>query len=534
MEGIEFFDALSLLGERCNIQVERIGRAEHRERAGSKQRLYNILDHAASIFENNIRGSAGEAARNYLNRRRMHPETFVKFRIGYSTSAWRDLKSKLMNEGFSEEELLTAGLVRRSENGSAYDLFRNRLMIPIFDIQNRVIGFGGRVLDDSLPKYINSPETPVFHKSQSFYGLNFARQFMSVARYAVIMEGYTDVIQAHSRQVQAAIATLGTALTADHARLLNRLVDRVILLFDGDEAGSAAAGRGVEMLLAEDLDVTVVTLEHGMDPFDYFSQHDAEDFAALVRARGQDFFDFTIQYFSMRYDINTPGGKTRLIRELMKRVSCHNDLIRKDLLLKKIAGTLGVSETLLRKEFMNLDHGGHIDHSGPSTQMQSGPGTSVTHNMALGNREVTITSSEDDLILGLVRRPELAGRFLDALQKIETDDDEASCILKAICELYERNRLDVRELISHLVDRPGARGRVISLVSDTRKTDPELLISSAIEVMMQKQHRREYDQVRKQGKGLLKEKSSAEADQLLLEITHRLKRQKAEKPKDKE
>jgi len=526
MEGITFVEALSLLGERCGIQVERRrAQGTGKSRSGGKQRLFAILERAACIFEENLQAPPGALARKYLAERQVDPKVSAQFRFGYSTEAWRDLKATLLHEGYSESELIATGLAKQASNGSTYDLFRNRLMIPIFDIQNRVIGFGGRVLDDTLPKYINSPETPVFHKSQSFYGLNFARRSMSTKRYATIMEGYTDVIQAHSRQVLTAIATLGTALTSDHARLLKRLVDRVILLFDGDEAGSAAAGRGVEMLLAEDLDVTVVTLDQGMDPFDFFSHHDANDFAALVRSRGLDFFDFTIQYFSKRYDVSTPGGKTRLIRELMKLVSFHKDVIRKDLLLKKIAGTLGVSEILLRQEF--TQEGKRQVPEQTRRDSQHGENRSAVQPA----RDLTITSSEDDLILGLLKSTELVGRFIEALQGVATDDNDADCILKAICELYETNRFSVSELISRLWNQEDAKARVIALVSDARKSDPEVLVSSALDVLKRNQRRKEYERVRHQSKDLLKEKSSAEADQLLLEISERLKIQKADERK---
>jgi DNA primase len=441
----------------------------------------------------------------------MDPRVTSRFRIGYAAEGWNELRDALLGAKFPESDLLSAGLVKRSDRGGGtYDLFRNRLIIPIFDLQGRVVGFGGRVLDDSLPKYINSPETTIFHKSRIFYGLNLARRALSQDRYAVVVEGYTDVIMAHSRGVPHAIATLGTAMTEDHARQLRRMVDRVILLFDGDEAGHIAAGRGVEVLLSNDLDVTVLTLAEGRDPFEYFSRHSAEEFQAMLRTRGEDFFDFTVRFHGGRLDLSTPGGKARLARILLKLVHCHGDLIKKNLLIKKIAGTLGIDEDVLRKEYRNAYSRG--------TGAEGGPNRPDPPPRA----GVTITSSEDDLIIGLIREPSLAERFQGELEGLEPCDEEAGLILGTIRELAASGRMNLRELTGVLQPRTEAMKRVILLASDPRKTDPERLVTSALEALKKRRLRKEYEALRSQSRTLLRDK--AEADRILEELDRKLKR----------
>jgi DNA primase len=516
MEGISFGEALKQLGERCGIQVLRVPQGKHGKKSTDKRVLFKILESATLWFQSCLKHACGSTARQYLSRRQIDDELCSQFKIGYATESWDDLKNRLMADGFNERDLLKTGLVKRSDSGRTYDLFRNRLILPIFDIQGRVIGFGGRVLDDSLPKYINSPETEVFWKSRSFYGLNLARQALSASRTAVIVEGYTDVIAAHGRGVTGTIATLGTALTDEHALMLRRMVDRVVLLFDGDEAGSQAANRGVEKLLSHDLEIRVVTLAKGMDPFDFFQRSSAEDFDRLVEAKGEDFFDFTLRHLAMRFDSSTPGGKAKIARALMKKVSLHQDPIVKDLLLQRIAQKIGVSEKLLRREYFTVS--GETPR-GPQGALQDGSAAP----------RATVTSCEDDLILGLLKSPELAGEFMEALRDVKTADPMARQILDAILSLHEGRGPEVRELTTLLWDNPAARNRVIVLASDTRKTDPRELVRSSLEALKRVEQQKAYLELRRKQKDLMKEKGAAEADHLLKEITEKLKKQKGVK-----
>jgi DNA primase len=285
----------------------------------------------------------------------------------------------------------------------------------------------------------------------------------------------------------------------------------VILLFDGDEAGNIAAGRGVEVLLSNDLDVTVVTLAEGEDPFEYFSRHTAEDFQALVEQRGEDFFDFSVRFHGSRLDLSSAGGKARLARVLLKLVDCHQDLIKKSLLIKKIAGTLGIDEDVLRKEY------------GKAFAPKSRPGRAPEEPPPPVRRGVTITSSEDDLILGLLRRPSLVEKFREELGRFDSEDAEAVMILKAILDLDAADAMNIRELTAVLQPEPQAMKRVIALASDPRQTDPELLVTSALAALKKSKIRKEYEIIRNQSRAMLQQKDPAETDRILKELNRRLK-----------
>jgi DNA primase len=521
MEGISFGEALNQLGERCGIQVHRIPQGKQGKKSTDKRLQFKILESATQWFQTCLKHACGASARQYLAQRRIGDELLDQFKIGYAAASWDDLKNRLLADGFHERDLLKTGLVKRSDSGRTYDLFRDRIILPIFDIQGRVIGFGGRVLDDSLPKYINSPETEVFRKSRSFYGLNRARKTLGASRTAVIVEGYTDVIAAHGRGVTGTIATLGTALTDEHALLLRRMVDRVVLLFDGDEAGGQAANRGVEKLLSNDLEVRVVTLEKGMDPFDFFQRSSAEDFDRLVQNKGEDFFDFTMRHLATRFDASTAAGRAKIVRALMDKVRLHRDPIVKDLLLQRIAQRMSVKEELLRQEYF------------AATGEKPRGGLEGFPDKRAASRG-TVSTCEDDLVLGLLRSPDLAGEFLDALGKVQTGDPVARQILDAILALHEGGKLDVRELTTALWDKPAARSRLIGLASDERKSDPRELVRSSLEALERAEQRATYQELRRKRADLLKEKDSAEADHLLKEITEKLKRQKGVKRDDAE
>jgi len=521
MEGMDFVDALKMLGESCGVSVERSSAMKKDGTAEQKSRIYKILDLAARSFEENLMSPVGAEAREYLAQRRISQELISLFRIGYSSESWNQLKDSMIKSGFSEQELLNAGIVKTSDSGRTYDLFRNRLMLPIFDIQGRVLGFGGRVMDDSLPKYINSPESRIFHKSQLFYGLSHARRSLSSLRCAVIVEGYTDVIMAHNQGVENCIATLGTALTSDHGRLLKRITDRIILFYDGDDAGNSAAVRGIEILLNHDLDITVVTLDDGMDPYDFFSQNDVEDFLTFIKDRGKDFFDFALEQHSKKQDISTAGGRTNVARSLMKLADQCQDAIKKALLLKKIADTLGIPEDLLRKEYKA---------SGSSNRFRSH--SVITEKQFRPADLVKITSLEDDLIIGLLRAPNLIDEFSDELEAFNSEDEVAATVIKAIFDLFALKKLEVKELISFLRRDSKAMERVISLVSDPRKTDPKLLVTCAIDSLKNKNARREYEIVREQGRAILNTGGKDETDRHLVELTRKLKQQKGPKEKN--
>lgn len=512
IEGVSFPEALQILGDRAGVTVEKSRGPASASRQSNKTRLFEVLESACRVFEKNLHLEEGARARSYLDNRGLEAGCF---RLGFAKEEWTFLLDELTRQGYSRKDLLQAGLVRKSESGRHYDLFRNRLIIPIFDMQGRVVGFGGRVLDDSEPKYINSPETEIFQKNRLLYGLNKARKAISVKRAAVIVEGYTDVIMAHHRGIDSAVATLGTALTSEHATLLKRMADRVFLVFDGDSAGKAAALRGLEVLLSHDLDLTVVPLDGGMDPCDFFRQYTASDFRQLAMERGRDFFDYTVEELSRRFDLSSPGGKTRIARELLRLVEKIGDPIRRDLLLHRIADRLDIREELLRGEY-------RADRTRSRRGARGGAAERASSNEEPDSWSLAL-DAENDLLLGLIRSPELIVELGNDLRNIAFESADGRAILALLVDCEEPGALETRELVSALRGNEPARKRLIGLMAVEKRAEPRALVTEAVAFLTLRKEEKEYFRIRRERRELLESENSKEADEYLAELNRRLK-----------
>jgi DNA primase len=282
---LEFKDALRVLADRAGIQLARGG--NDKQKAGERQVLFDAHSAACAYFQNWLtHPEAGKAARDYLASRGFNDEIVKQFQIGLAVDSWDALLKSPAMRKFPPGVLATAGLVKSRQNGDGfYDAFRNRLIFPIFEeAQARIIAFGGRKMPGSEDpaKYLNSPETPLFSKSKSLYGLNFARQRMIETGVAVIVEGYTDVVMAHQYGVTNVVAVLGTSLTEQHVNLLRRFAKKIVLLYDADEAGNVAVDRSVELFLTRDVEIAIASMPEGVDPDEFIMQNGAEGFDKLV------------------------------------------------------------------------------------------------------------------------------------------------------------------------------------------------------------------------------------------------------------
>jgi len=520
VEGIAFPEALKILGEKCGIEVVTTGGRAKTAGKSFKTQLFRVLESACSYFEQNLAANPGTAARRYLSKRRFPTEFCKEFRLGFALDGWRGLLETLTRKGVRQGDLERAGLVRQSRSGRVHDLFRNRLMIPIFDMQGRVVGFGGRVLDGSEPKYINSPETELFQKNRLLFGLNRARQAISLARTVVIVEGYTDVLMAHYREVTNTVAALGTALSVEHARLLRRMADRVVLLFDGDSAGAAAAQRGIEILLANDLDVTVVPLDKGSDPCDFFERHSAGDFKERIAEEGQDFFDFTLNEVGARFDLKSPGGRTQAARKLFSLVTAVGDPIKQDLVLHRIAERLDIRENLLRSEFFK----GLRDQPRP----RSARSTRRTASAESGSpppegQSKTWSKAEEELLLGLLMRPALIDEFRETLTSVRLAGVAEARILELLLEQEGCRTLEPKNLLLELRNDDLARRRMISLLAEARLTEAKSLVAGALRFFDTQADEDRYRSLKELKKDVIKSTDSSDANESLAELDRLLK-----------
>ena len=279
-KNMPFVEAVKYLADRVNITIES-DKGRISPTAKKRELLYKVNVEAARFFYSNLRLT--KEAKEYFFNRGIKEDTIKRFGLGFAKDSWNNLLFHLRKLGFKDDLLLEAGLVSTSERtGNKYDRFRNRVIFPVFDYRGKVIGFGGRVLDDSKPKYLNSPETLVFQKGTNLYGLNFAIKSKMQERYFIIVEGYMDLITLHQYGITNVVASLGTALTTNQARLLRRYADKVIISYDADIAGQAATMRGLDILKDAGFDVRVLSIPQGKDPDEYVRSNGKDAFIKLI------------------------------------------------------------------------------------------------------------------------------------------------------------------------------------------------------------------------------------------------------------
>ncbi|MGR3309854.1 MAG: DNA primase [Candidatus Brocadiales bacterium] len=358
-EGIGFTDAVRLLAERANLKINEDDTPFDKQTRIQKTHLYKANDFAARFFhEFLVRGNAGKHVLDYLSKRKIDIQSINKFKLGYSPDSWDSLLREAAKKGISGEILEKAGLILPKNTPSQardyYDRFRNRLMFPIIDARQNVIGFGARALDDSMPKYLNSPETQLFSKSRTLYGTHLAKSPILKHRKAMLMEGYTDVIMAHQHGIDWATAVMGTSLTREHIKILRQYCDSVILVLDGDAAGLNSSDRNLDIFVEEDLDVSIVQLPQGYDPCDFLIKEGAQKFMDYVQ-KAHDFFSFKMQIAAQKWNINTVSGKAAAIDNVLSTAIKTPDILKRNLTIKMIAEEMEIDETDLRKHLSKLD-----------------------------------------------------------------------------------------------------------------------------------------------------------------------------------
>ncbi len=339
-EGIDFGEALRLLAERTGVtlpsrSVKDTGKEE-------KEGLFKINEVAAQYFHNLLLNSPSAArARDYVAGRGISVKTVTDFQLGFSLESWEALKQHLLGKGYQESELLAAGLIIATEEGRTYDRFRNRLMFPISDARGRITGFGARALDDSLPKYLNSPQTPLFDKSSTLYGINLATTAIRQQGRAVIVEGYMDVITAHQHGFANVVAAMGTAITEKQLSTLKRLSKNLVLALDADTAGEEAMLRCVDYENSLDTEIKVVILPSGRDPDDVIRE-DTKTWQHLLD-KALPVVDYTFNMVTARLDLSTARDKSLTRDRLIPIIAEIKDSTRRDHYLNRLSGLIGTS-----------------------------------------------------------------------------------------------------------------------------------------------------------------------------------------------
>lgn len=446
-EGVEFPEAVRLLAERANITINEANTSFDKQTLAQKTRLYEVNEFAVSFFhESLMRTNAGKHVLDYLSKRKIDVQSINKFKLGYSPDSWDSLLWEASKKDISEEVLEKAGLVLHrnspSKAGGSYDRFRNRLMFPIIDARQNVIGFGARALDDSMPKYLNSPETPLFNKSRVLYGIHLAKGPILKQRKAMLMEGYTDVIMAHQHGIDWAIAVMGTSLTREHIKILRQYCDSVTLVLDGDTAGLNSSDRNLDVFVEEELDVSIVQLPEGYDPCDFLIKEGAQKFMDYVQ-KAHDFFGFKMQIAAQKWNLNTVSGKAAVIDNILLTAMKMPDIMRRNLTIKRVAEEMEIDETDLRKHLSKLDKAN-------APTKARGQGTLMVENPV--KHPASLLAQKEILGIALLHN-EIIPEVLSGVGLEVFRDERLSRIAEKVFTLYsERGFVNEKDLMPAFAD----------------------------------------------------------------------------------
>ena len=409
-QGIDFGEALRLLAQKAGVAIP--SRLEPEAEGREKARLYQVNEAAAQYFHNLLLNSpAGENARSYLTSRGLSLKTITDFQLGFSLNSWEALKQYLMERGYTESELLTAGLVIETEAGGSHDRFRNRLMFPINDARGRITGFGARVLDDSLPKYLNSPQTPLFDKSSSLYGINLASSAIRQQNMVVVVEGYMDTITAHQNGFNNVVASMGTSVTEKQVSTLKRLTQNMALALDADVAGEEASLRSVGYENTLDAEVKVIILPGGKDPDDVIRE-DARIWQKLVE-EALPVIDYTFNMVTTKLDLTTAKGKSLATDKLLPIITEIKDTVRQAHYLQKLARLVKVSERSIEAALRKIKPSqGRRQAKEPSQEA-----------MAWALRPLLSSPIEEYCLALLLQHPELKAHCQDLLTEYFEDSE---------------------------------------------------------------------------------------------------------------
>lgn len=345
VENLSFVDAVHNLAQRAGLQVPESdydkGRKEKRER------LLEMNKEAARYFHSQLYTPQGAQALDYLRRRGLSQNTLTNFGLGFAPDSWDGLLNALAEKGYDKKLVLEGGLAVSNDKGRIYDRFRNRVMFPIIDVRGSVIGFGGRVMDDSKPKYLNSPEGPIYNKSRNLFALNIAKK--TKAGRIILTEGYMDTIALHQAGFDCAVASLGTALTADHAQLLSRYTKEAVIAYDGDGAGVAAAQRAIPLLEKAGLKVKVLQMRGAKDPDEFIKTYGRDAFAKLLD-ESTNHIEYRLEKIRAKYDLSDDAQRIEFLHEATGLVASLSSAVEREVYGGRAAQAAGISADAMAQE----------------------------------------------------------------------------------------------------------------------------------------------------------------------------------------
>ena len=429
IENLDFRETLELLANRANITLPTLDNSyQDNKRAFLKSRVYEINEITAKFYHENLYKPTSKAAQEYIKKRKLDNRTLKSFLIGYSGN-FDELYKLLKQKGFKEEEILASSLVNKTEKGTFIDRFRQRLMIPIQDTTGRFIAFGGRVLDDSKPKYINSPENIVYSKGRNLFGLNIAKK--GDTKKIIIVEGYMDAISLYQRGITNVVASLGTALTEQQGRLLRKNSEQVIIGYDADGAGQAATLRGMEILQNMGCDIRVLQIYGAKDPDEFVIKYGPERFQKCVD-NAISLVEFKVKILKQNLNLENVNDKIKFLNEVAKILSKVDNNIEKEVYIDKISKEYSISKEAIYGEVNKLMYSKTSDKK----VLEKAPIKNYIKNENTEKIDEAIIKREKMVIYILVNYPEESYKAIKDIITIDSIKDSVN--KKIITKIYEQ------------------------------------------------------------------------------------------------
>jgi len=514
-EKLSFFEAVKILAQKSGVPLP-VDEEKENILHKKKERLYELNNLVANYYQECLfKTNQGKKVINYFKKRGINDISVEKYKLGYALPGWGVLTNFLKKKGHSYEELIKAGLIKKSKiEGKYIDYFRDRIIFPIFNLQGRVIGFGGRVLDSSLPKYINSPETLIYNKGSNLYSLNFARENIRKKNYIIIVEGYTDVLITQQYGFNNVAASLGTALTIKQIDLIKRFTDAVLIAYDADSAGNMATLRSLDLLVKAGLEIKVIALPQGYDPADFLIKKGRVTFQNLID-RSLSLIDYKLKLLYSNYGVKTIEGKVKVIRGILPTLSVIGNEVELRAQTKKISEELKLSEEAILIELKRYKRGS----------------TDSSYNFIKLNYESGNIKAEKILIGCMLENEQIAQNILIKLKA----KDFSVLMHRQIVAAIEKNLKDDKTVDSHKVidylDDDKAAKLISKILMEETITFDEKIISGYVDTINDFKLAQERKNLEKRAKILdekIKISEKIEEDDLkeLREIVQQLKSQK--------
>jgi DNA primase len=497
LENMDFVSALKALAQKVGVKIPQSFSPEEARGIKERKKLYEINEVAAKFYEQVLKkGGEGKKAYKYLRERKLKEETINKFRLGYAPDSWDSLLKNFKTKGISLELAERVKLISPSREGEGYyDYFRKRIIFPIFDLKGRVVAFGGRVLGESLPKYLNSPETSLFNKGNLLYGLNFVQSEIRSLDQAIIVEGYMDVLTAQQEGLPNVVASLGTSLTPGQAGLLSRYTNQVIIAYDPDTAGEIATLRGFDLLLERGMKVKVLSLPEGEDPDKFIREKGKKEFSKNLTS-SLSLLDYRFHLVFSHSDASSVEGKVKIVEELLPTLARISNSIEQKAWVKKLSERLKVEEVLILRDLAKVGQGKLL---------------SLAEEISLPS---VSELAEENLIQLMLESPEIVPQVREGLKEEHFRNSDYRKIIKIIFGLEEKGESAEAKKIMDLGEENLAS--LISQLSLKRlEGDRDKMIRDCIEKIKKENLKRKMERLQEEIKTAEREGKVEELKDLL-------------------